>query len=178
MTYYIYDNLEERWIYSGDWWDVIGFFYDKDYRWHQEQMIDNITHNDNDCHYINDFGTVYDRGQSEKKRYYVIDDYKRIINKAEIVDAVNGYRPELKKPRPYKRYYWNRGGRNRGWGCGRCARWNKNYSAQLLGYWDDFHNDSRFRRDIKRASLGWELEPRTHVERNWKHHSKKRKQWM
>lgn len=206
MTYKIY-NFVDNWTKEfNDWWELIAYF---------DGDTSNIAHNENDVYvYCREKfsrkpnNLTYDEEIVEKvkklligestyfpppERYVqrrclvVFDEYK-MINLAEIKEAIKVYKPRNKKYHSsyYRgRYFVYRYDPVPFTGCGRWySGWyrriprNKSYYAKLSEYVDLFPNDASIRRAANFVSKWSDDFPPRCVEKSWKSQSKKKKQWM
>lgn len=188
MKYYLYDRVNDSTTVYRDWWDLIGAFYDEVTHYNKFKTIDKISHNKNDRYHYIDYKMIWD---SEHQKYnfippeiwgplpYIIyDEYDRIINKAEIKESCKIYNPEKTTVVYTKRKY-------------RTYRSNKSW----MGYRENIHRNKRYVSEIMEHNYLFPCSGRTRkgywflmtwnddipsrsTHRNWKCHSKKKKQWM
>lgn len=165
-----------------NWWSLIGYIAG-------HKLEDWIAHNPNDvCRTA--FFDAWDHftSFSEHERPYIIYEDDRIVNLAEIREAVNVYEEPIKSTKIYKRWYRRRMGpftfrkdpvpgiHARRWGgYYRDNKCGKEYFARLLPIAERYNLKPARLRNNMDGVFDWDIS--RNREHSWKASSKSRKSW-
>lgn len=174
----IHDFYHDTFQKFDDWWDLIRVIHYKD-------SIDSIGHNRNDTVAYVQYGYIETKYYS--RNLIVYDSLWRVVNITDIKESLKKFDPDKKKRKINKRWAryfeyrkdpvpWISHHYSLHWRYD--VKRNKSYAAKLQEYRDMFPCDNTIGKAINLVKSWDDQLSHRHVEKNWKMHSKKRKQWM